>query len=1623
MNRITTLLLLGALLPFFSFAQVFPFEQGLNKTLPPGHAKQHLSGPGTVQPPAEAAVSGLNYPVCAFDELNELHAAENPDFEKEMQRFVEEVVPALSSGGGLAKSTVLPVLTVSVVVHVIHNGEPVGQGQNLSAAQIQAQLAILNEDFASLNLQFFQTPGAWAGLAGVPNIEFCLASADPVGNPTTGITRHNLQVTGSSWNNNNINSFIKPQTNWDPSRYFNIYVLPIPGTTSAGGVVGFSNYPTTGQIGAPQDGVVIDYRWFGAPGFGVSGWRALTHETGHYLGLPHTFNGNSCNNDDGIADTPNIDKSTREYSTLDCSNNYPAGPVSCSNEHLYVNYMDYVNENCYTSFTNGQASVMRAVLDGTSQGFGYGSRNGLIQNAPQQCNLPEFDAGITRIISPQAVTCTPNQLTPVVTLRNFGTEDLVTVNIKLQVNNGIPVNFNWQGNLFQGESEDVVLPAFTPPAGEYDLHVFTTLPNGQADQRVNNDTTTVTLFTHVAVAPPMKEDFEGETGFPVSTGIFEFNITNDDFAWELTDDASGFGAGETSAMFDNFSGTINNNPYGTIDALITRHFNLSNVTGAQLKFDVAYAPVDNFLSDSLLVLVATNCSQNFNQLVYKKGGVQLSTAPPTDNPFIPTNAQWRTETIDLSNYDGMSDVTLALINLSGWGNRLYIDNIRVGMDCSAITHSFDIIPNGCDNIPGMCNGSATIQVANHNGGLKYQWAGWPPTHNLPVVYQICPQQVSVTVTDDFGCQIVASANVPQSPPPTLNISSTQVTTYNGNNGTATVSVTGGVSPYNYYWSNGVAQQGSNQSSSTISGLSPGTYTVTVENGNGCENTASVTVSSVCANFAVNVSVGNISCHGGDNGSIQAIPLNGVPTYQYLWSTGATSPGISDLVAGNYTVTVTSGNGCPATKTATVLQPTAITLNMTSTAETMFMAEDGTATASASGGSPGYNYSWSNGGTTKTIVDLSPGTYTVTVTDIVGCEKIGSVVVNSVSCANFIASISSTHVICQGENNGTATVTVTGSNPPVTYSWSNGQTGATVSNLSPGLIQVTVSDQAGCSSQLSATITEPPLLMLSTSVTHETAVNANNGTATATATGNGNLQYLWSHGPATAAVTNLAPGTYSVTVTDVNGCETSKSVTVQEYSCGLSIDLSSQPASCPAAADGSAVVSTVIGGAGPYQYLWSNGGTGFMISNVIAGNYTVTVSDAAGCVVEDEITVTASDNTPPVVLTKNITVSLQADGTVTLTGDMVDNGSWDNCSLIDIQLTPAIFNCSNIGQNTVTVLVTDSNNNTATGTAIVTVKDQTAPVLSCPGNLSVNTCDVVTYTMPNAQDACSNVTLILTGGFNSGQVFPSGTTTVTWTATDSYGNAASCSFEVTVDYDLTVDSDISEPSCHGLDDGSISLLVQGGAAPYSMNWSPGGGFSNLSAGTYVVTVTDANNCTLITSIEVGEPEPLEFQLQGITPATAGSANGTISFEITGGTEPYQVMWSDGNGQPLPGFSVGAVAAGTYQASILDANGCGLQTDLMTIDQVNAGVEAEPLKFIHIYPNPSSGVFTLQLDLPLSEQADIAIFDINGKRIFDLPETLLTTGHYPLDLKHCPPGVYWLKIRAGNALLQKRLIILK
>lgn len=310
--------------------------------------------------------NGLVAQKCGLDHLQQELINENPEYQQELRELEEQVLESQLSSQNRTVNT----YSIPVVFHIIHRGEAIGQGRNLSEARILSQLEILNEDFSRTNIDASNTPGTFAGVAANTNIEFCLASVDPFGNPTNGITRHQYNnITGISY----IANTIKPNTGWAPLKYLNIWVLEMPDAS----ILGYSFLPTSTMVGSSRDGLVVDYNRFGFIN-GSNKGRTATHELGHYLGLKHMWgdndsNGNpiGCSSDDGITDTPN---SAAPYY------NCPSfGLSTCSGVDMHMNYMDYVNDNCMNLFTEGQAAVMQGVLNN--------QRSALIANANAACNV------------------------------------------------------------------------------------------------------------------------------------------------------------------------------------------------------------------------------------------------------------------------------------------------------------------------------------------------------------------------------------------------------------------------------------------------------------------------------------------------------------------------------------------------------------------------------------------------------------------------------------------------------------------------------------------------------------------------------------------------------------------------------------------------------------------------------------------------------------------------------------------------------------------------------------------------------------------------------------------------------------------------------------------------------------------------------------------------------------------------------------------------------------------------------------------------------------------------------------------------------------------------------------
>ncbi|KAF2518378.1 hypothetical protein EYY60_00165, partial [Flavobacterium zhairuonense] len=359
---------------------------------------------------------------------------------------------------------------------------------------------------------------------------------------------------------------------------------------------------------------------------------------------------------------------------------------------------------------------------------------------------------------------------------------------------------------------------------------------------------------------------------------------------------------------------------------------------------------------------------------------------------------------------------------------------------------------------------------------------------------------SVTITDANSCTKTIN-NIAITQPPVLNAiaSTTAVSCNNGANGSATISPSGGTSPYTYLWSNGAA-------TATINGLTAGTYSVTVTDANSCTKTVNniiITQPTILSGTASTIAV---SCFGGANGSATVTASGGVPAYTYSWApSGGTAATASGLVAGTYSVTITDANSCSTTINNIVVGSPASALTATAGAQTNVLCNGGatgSATVSVSGGTPAYTYSWApSGGTAATATGLTAGTYTVTVTDANACQTTQSFTISQPTVLNATP-VAQTNIACYGGSTGSATVTGTGGTGAYTYSWApSGGTAATATGLAAGTYTVTVTDANGCQDTQSFTITQPgAALSATTATTAVSCFGGSNGTASVTVSG-------------------------------------------------------------------------------------------------------------------------------------------------------------------------------------------------------------------------------------------------------------------------------------------------------------------------------------------------------------------------------------------------------------------------------------------------------------------------------------------------------------------------------------------
>ena len=503
-----------------------------------------------------------------------------------------------------------------------------------------------------------------------------------------------------------------------------------------------------------------------------------------------------------------------------------------------------------------------------------------------------------------------------------------------------------------------------------------------------------------------------------------------------------------------------------------------------------------------------------------------------------------------------------------------------------------------------CEPNSIIE-AEVSGGLPPYTYAWSNGETTAVINVVDAGTYTVTVTDQIGNSETSAAMITTPDPMVLTIDVTDETAGGANDGKAEVTATNGLAPYTYEWDNGAT-------TSLIENLAPGIYNVMVTDDAGCSETAEAVINAFgCPELQLEASIEDMQCFGVCEGVINIVEvINGVEPFTYEWDNGASSNVNDQLCEGIYTVTVTDANLCIVSATYEITSPTMLGANAFATNETLAGLNDGTATAASFGGTPPYNYSWSNGEMTQMITGLPPGIYSVIVTDINNCVAFDTVVVEAGPCATLTGTVTdaSCYEVCDG-----SIVVLLGGVPPAEITWTGGNGGSLEGELCAGDYSITATDGAGCVVVGAFTVGEPNELVATAGSTSETLVGVDGTAWVIPSGGTPPYSYLWSNGSTDSLITALPADTYFITLMDAHGCTDADSIQVEAFECFQIIVNEAQDVFCHDSCDGLIFV-VIQGGVGPFEYAWSTGDTSNIVFDLCAGWYSVTVTDLGqgGC---------------------------------------------------------------------------------------------------------------------------------------------------------------------------------------------------------------------------------------------------------------------------------------------------------------------------------------------------------------------------------------------------------------------------
>lgn len=919
---------------------------------------------------------------------------------------------------------------------------------------------------------------------------------------------------------------------------------------------------------------------------------------------------------------------------------------------------------------------------------------------------------------------------------------------------------------------------------------------------------------------------------------------------------------------------------------------------------------------------------------------------------------------------------------------------------------------------GGSNGTASVNVTGGTFPISYAWSnggfGSSKTNLDAGFYQ-------VTITDGALCSEVAEFTITEPSQLVGTISNvSNPSCFGGNNGSATLTISGGTPNYNFLWSNGASGSGA---TNTQSNLSAGEYQVTITDLFDCQVVQFVTITNPQGINVIVNTINNVSCNGLANGNI-SVTASGVGSISYLWSNGSTSNAIDGLSPGAYGLTITdNANGCTQIESYTITQPTILALSVSTMDVSCAGGNDGSVTVTATGGNGGYSYliSGPSTGNGPLFNNLAAGTYGITVTDSKACSSSTTFVINEPSPI-LISMTENIPATCLGAENGSITVNANNGLAPYQYTWSNDVNSAINDDIAAGSYTVTVTDSNDCTNSATFVVETNTSFTLSLdSVRNITCFNDTTGFASVEL--NNDYTYLWSNGSTSSQLNNVAAGIYSIVATDSEGCESQP----------LSIEITQGPQiianiivedTLLCFGDSLGLLSLGLdGGNGDLTYTWSSGDTSLVLDSLSIGTYTISINDSEGCLETYTYNVTNS----PLILTDSISIQNiscfgQEDGSIIF----FPSGGFGMLDLIWSNGSSSDTLTSLNGGNYV-VTVTDENNCTVIDTftvveplaltAVATVTDESIAGAKDGAITLEVTGGTEPYTIYwNNGDSTLTIDSLMPGLFSYVLLDANDCSTTGWAVVGGGSCTISASYNTIA------------ASCGTSFDGTINLTVEGNVGDYTtelyfQNVEVDYPLDSLYPGTYTIVISDSLGCVaLLENIVVSSINPAIIldTLIRVNPTSTTAADGSLSVLISGGTPPYQYEWTKDLNVIGTDSIISNLRLGLYSVLVTDSVGCTLNINNIIL-QVVSNTDNDIRNYLKVYPNPVTDM--LQIDHIANDKIkEISLFDFTGKLIYknaNVNQQNITLNMSETGIQS--QGIYMLKISAGEKSWYKKILV--